>query len=532
MTFRASMRRAGLSAARRTVLLLVSALVVSGCGKSDHLFAIRAVAAGVSQADPFFEEDGTLGKDATGARPARPVGGVQASNSPGLYGGTAGGDASGEPGGGGTGDRGGSTGGGRDGNDGTPGPDRTGGPAPDFGGSARPGTCAVARLKEFLTDPENSARAREWARVLDIRPDEIPGYVDRLTPVVLRHDTLVTNHAYKHGKAVPFESLLQSGIAVLVDRRGLPAVKCSCGNPLRPSKADIKKVSVGFKDGNRKWSGFRKDRIVVVEPPPGKEPLHRLRLVDVDDPGRGISRPLGTGGEKDTSFDARKETTVPPVTGLTFAEASERLARAGLSLAFDGASLPPDDSRVTSSRPVGGSALEWGSQVTLSVSGAGDGGAPGTPTDTGGLTPGPDTSGTDAGTSPGVPTGGGTDTGGTDTGESGSGTAGNTAATDGSTTGTTDGSTTGTTDGATAGGGTTGETTGASTDGTTTGATEDTTTEPATASPTATDGTGTGPTDGETLASSAGTATGETGETGSAGAGGSAGPSASAGGVT
>ncbi|WP_406836302.1 DUF6777 domain-containing protein [Streptomyces sp. AHU1] len=490
------------------------------------MFAIRAVAAGVSQADPFFEEDGTLGKDATGARPARPVGGVQASNSPGLYGGTAGGDAPGEPGGGGTGDRGGSTGGG---SDGTPGPDRTGGTAPDFGGSARPGTCAVARLKEFLTDPENSARAREWARVLDIRPDGISGYVDRLTPVVLRHDTLVTNHAYKHGKAVPFESLLQSGIAVLVDRRGLPAVKCSCGNPLRPSKADIKKVSVGFKGGNRKWSGFREDRIVVVEPPPGKEPLHRLRLVDVDDPGRGISRPLGTEGEKDTSFDARKETTVPSVTGLTFAEASERLARAGLSLAFDGASLPPDDSRVTSSRPAGGSALEWGSQVTLSVSGTGDDGTPGTPTDTGGLTPGPDTSGTDAGTSPGVPTGGGTDTGGTDTSESGSGTAGNT-------TGTTDGSTTGTTDGATTGGETTGETTG-STDGTTTGTTEGTTTEPAgtesaTASPTATDGTGTGPTDGETLASSAGTATGETGETGSAGAGGPAGPSASAGGVT
>ncbi|PKT71523.1 hypothetical protein CW362_18620 [Streptomyces populi] len=488
------------------------------------MFAIRAVAAGVSQADPFFEEDGALGKDATGARPARPVGGVQASNSPGLYGGTARGDAPSEPGGGGTGGRGGSTGGG---NDGTPGPDRTGGPAPDFGGSARPGTCVVARLKEFLTDPKNSARAREWARVLDIRPDEIPGYVDRLTPVVLRHDTLVTNHAYKHGKAVPFESLLQSGIAVLVDRRGLPAVKCSCGNPLRPSKADIKKVSVGFKDGNRKWSGFREDRIVVVEPPPGEEPLHRLRLVDVDDPGRGISRPLGTGGEKDTPFDARKGTTVPPVTGLTFAEASERLVRAGLAVSFDGASLPPGDSPVTSSRPAEGSALEWGGQVTLHVSGPGGDGSPDTPTDTGGLTPGPNTSGpgpddTDAGTSPGDPTGGGTDTG-----EPDPGTAGSTTATDGSTTG----SPTGATTGATAGG--------ASTDGTTPGATEGTTTEPATtsrttitASGTATDGIGTGPTDGETVAGSAGTATGETGETGSTDAGGPAEPSASAGSTT
>ncbi|MFI0961722.1 DUF6777 domain-containing protein [Streptomyces sp. NPDC021080] len=521
------------------------------------MFAVRAVAAGVSQADPFFKEDGTLGKDVTGARPARPVGGVQASNSPGLYGGTAGGDAPGRPGGGddggdgaggqggssGTGGRGGNSGG-QGGSDGTPGPVRSGGPAPDFGGSARPGTCAVARLKEFLTAPENSARAREWARVLDIRPDEIPGYVDRLTPVVLRHDTLVTNHAYKHGRAVPFDSLLQAGIAVLVDRRGLPAVKCSCGNPLRPSKADINKASVGFKGGNRKWSGFRQDRIVVVEPPPGKRPLHRLRLVDVDDPGRGISRPLGTEGEKDTPFDPRVGTTVPPVAGLTFAEASERLARAGLALSFDGASLPPDDSPVTSSRPAAGSALEWGSQVTLSVSGASDDADPGTPTDTGGLTPVPDASGTgpdgtDTGTgaSTGDPTGGGSDTDGTTgTGDSGSETAGSTTGTDGGRTGSTDGTTDGTTTGATAGGTATDGTTTGATDGTTTSGTDTggTTSGAATSSRTATDGTGTGATAGETVPGSGGTATGPTGPTGTAGATGageSPGPSASAGGV-
>lgn len=517
MTLRASMRRAGLSTARRTALLLVSVLVISGCGKSDQLFVIRAVAAGVSQADPFFAENGTLGRDTTAAPRARPVGGVQASNSPGLYGGTPAGGHTGDPGGrdGGAGGSGGRDGnGGTSGQGGTPGPDGSPGSAPDFGGSARPGTCVVAKLKEFLTAPKNSARAREWARVLHIAPDAVPAYIDRLTPVVLRHDTLVTNHAYKRGKAVPFESLLQAGIAVLVDRQGLPAVKCSCGNPLRPSRADIAKSSVGFKGGNAKWPGFRHNRIVVVEPPPGKAPISRLRLVDVDDPGRGISRPLGTEGERDTSFDPRAGTTVPTVTGLTFAEASARLAGAGLALSFDGSSLPPDDSPVTSSEPPAGSALRWGSQVTLSVSGPGDSGDPGTPTDTGGPTPDPDRSGP------------GTDE--TWSGEPGTGTTDGTTddtTTDGTTEGaTTDGTTTGgtegaTTDGSDAGGTTTGQ---ATTDGSTTGGAGET--------GDGTTGTGTATTGGGATATA--TATGDSGSAGATGSGAAAGSSGSAGGVT
>ncbi|MGW3815793.1 DUF6777 domain-containing protein [Streptomyces sp. NPDC005046] len=485
MTFRASMRRAGLSAARRMVLPLVSVLVISGCSKSDQLFAIRAVAAGVSQADPFFKEDGTLGKDATDAQRARPIGGVQASNSPGLYGGTPGGHEDT---------------GGQGGNGGTPGPDGSGAPIPAFGGSARPGTCAVGKLKKFLTDPKNSAKAREWAHVLNIRPAEIPGYVDRLTPVVLRHDTLVTNHEYKRGKAVPFDALLQTGIAILVDRQGLPAVKCSCGNPLRPSKTNIKKTSVQFKGGNRKWSGYRPDRIVVVEPPPGKARIDRLRLVDVENPDRGITRPLGTAGEDDTPFDPHVEKTVPQVTGLTFAEASGRLADAGLALAYDGGSLPPDDVRVTSASPVEGSTLQWGSPVTLFVVSDTDHAEdPDTSKDTGGPTPSPDRSST----GPGETTAGATTGESSSTGES---TAGET--------------TTGTTAGETSTGATTGESsTGETSAGATTGESSTGETRGGETSPGAgvTGETSTGTTTGATTAGEADAGTTTTGET-SAGA--------------
>ncbi|WP_369252108.1 DUF6777 domain-containing protein [Streptomyces sp. R41] len=346
---------------------------------------MRAVAAGISQADPFFKEDGKLGRD-TRVPEARPAGGVQASNSPGLYGGTPGGGNG--PAGDGTGGN--STGG----DNGSPGQDEGGGATGEFGGSTKPGTCVVAKLKKFLTAPENSAKAREWARILHISTAEIPNYIDQLTPVVLRHDTLVTNHEYKHGKAVPFDALLQAGIAILVDKQGLPAVKCSCGNPLRPSQVNIKKTSVQFKDGNKKWSGYQQDHIVIVEPPPGNPEIDRLQLIDVNDPDRGIARELGVDGD-DTSFDPHAQQTVPAVTGMTFAEAARNLTGAGLALAYDGDSLPPDDAQVTASQPVQGSTLEWGASVTLFVqSDDDDGGGQSTPQESGGTTKGPDESST------------------------------------------------------------------------------------------------------------------------------------------
>ncbi|MEU9212664.1 DUF6777 domain-containing protein [Streptomyces sp. NPDC048415] len=339
---------------------------------------MRAVAAGISQANPFFKEDGKLGRDARLAQ-ARPSGGVQASNSPGLYGGTP-------------------VGGNGPGGDSSPGQNDTGGATGEFGGSTKPGTCALAQLKKFLTAPENSAKAREWARVLHIEPDRISGYIDQLTPVVLRHDTLVTNHEYKHAKAVPFDALLQAGIAVLVDQQGLPAVKCSCGNPLRPSKANIKKTSVQFKAGNKKWSGFQQNHIVIVEPPPGDPKIDRLQLVDVHDPDHGIARELGVNGD-DTSFNTHTEHAVPAVTGMTFAQATQHLAQAGLAMGYDGDSLPPDDAQVNASDPVEGSTLEWGAPVTLFVR-SGDGGAgEKTPPDSGGMTTGPDESSTGPGES-------------------------------------------------------------------------------------------------------------------------------------
>ncbi|MEW1646069.1 PASTA domain-containing protein [Streptomyces sp. NPDC091219] len=325
---------------------LVCVLTVSGlagCGGGVHALAVQAVAAGVPSLAPFFDETQGLGQDAS-VRSAPVRGSLQQGDTPGLYGGTR-----------------------------------------------KPTVCDVARLKRFLTDPANRRKAVAWSSVLGIGPDRIPGYLDRLTPVVLRHDTLVRNHDYKKGKATPYDSLLQSGIAILVDARGEPAAKCSCGNPLRPFRGDADRISVRFADGNKKWSGYRASSVVAVRPAPTT--MERLVLVDVGDPDRGVRRPVGTAGRSDADFDTRTRHAVPELAGRTFGEARQLLVSGGLAVGYDGSAPPSDDARVIASDPPAGTGLRFGEYVTVSVAGTTDGAVTSTP-------PGPTAS-----TSPTSPTG-------------------------------------------------------------------------------------------------------------------------------
>nr|BBJ55438.1 hypothetical protein SAVMC3_80670 [Streptomyces avermitilis] len=302
---------------RRLGILLVCALVLSGCDRGPQLLTVKAVAARVPSLAPFFDEESGLGHDST-VRRQQPHSGLQAGNTPGLYGGTR-----------------------------------------------KPTICDVNRLKKFLTDPRNDRKAHVWAQVLKISQDEIPAYLDRLTPVLLRHDTLVQNHDYKKGRAAPFNSLLEAGIAILVDEQGLPAVKCSCGNPLRPFAGDASRISVKFENGNKKWDGYDRASLVAVKPAPRR--IEQLALVDVDNPDRGITRPAGTTGAHDSPFDTHERHKVPEVAGMGFGDASQRLADKGLAAAYGEKGPPPDDARVTGSDPAPGTELEFGEYVTLSV---------------------------------------------------------------------------------------------------------------------------------------------------------------------
>lgn len=323
---------------------------------------VKAVASGVPSLAPFFDENSGLGHDAQVRSQPAHGSSLQQGSTPGLYGGTR-----------------------------------------------KPTVCDVDRLKKFLTDPKNNRKAQEWARVVDIRQSGIAAHLDRLTPVLLRHDTLVKNHDYKKEKAVPFDALLQAGIAVLVDEAGVPAVKCSCGNPLKPFRGATDRIFVEFENGNKKWSDYDAAEVVLVRPAPSK--VDRFALVDVTEPERGIYRQTGTNGEADTVFDTRERHQVPPLTGTTFGAASSQLTNLGLATAYDSAGLPPSDATVTGSHPGPGTALPFGSYVTLNVriesgspddgsGGGGDGAIPSASGSRPGPGPGPGT-GSAPGSGPG-----------------------------------------------------------------------------------------------------------------------------------
>ena len=104
-----------------------------------------------------------------------------------------------------------------------------------FGGSGSDLVCDRDLLFVALkADPE---KLREWARVLGIRPSvrSVKNYIASLHPVTLTVDTRITNHTFTNGQAVPFQSILQAGTSVLVDKLGRPVVRCRCGNPLQPA---------------------------------------------------------------------------------------------------------------------------------------------------------------------------------------------------------------------------------------------------------------------------------------------------------
>ncbi|MGK5697541.1 DUF6777 domain-containing protein [Streptomyces sp. URMC 128] len=164
-----------------------------------------------------------------------------------------------------------------------------------YGGIERTGSCDVARQIGHLT--RAPARTRAFARVAGVSPASVPDHLRGLTPVVLRADTRVTDHGFHAGRAVGHQAVLQAGTAVLVDDRGVPRVRCACGNPLRPPEAlrgtpDTKGTP---------WPGYRPGRAVVVTPAP--QAITTFTIVDVT---------TRTWIERRTGHDVRHDRALPP----------------------------------------------------------------------------------------------------------------------------------------------------------------------------------------------------------------------------
>ncbi|WP_051837585.1 DUF6777 domain-containing protein [Streptomyces sp. NRRL F-2580] len=159
-----------------------------------------------------------------------------------------------------------------------------------YGGTQRLGSCDVEQQVHFLTT--DNAKARAFAQAADIEQASIPEFLRGLTPVVLRADTRVTNHAFRDGRPDGFQSVLQAGTAVLVDEHGMPRVRCGCGNPLAsPLAAKGSPVHKGDP-----WSGYQPNQVVVVEPT--THVINNLVIVNIAD-NTWIERKRGDDGAQD-----------------------------------------------------------------------------------------------------------------------------------------------------------------------------------------------------------------------------------------
>ncbi|MGH4026911.1 MAG: DUF6777 domain-containing protein, partial [Pseudonocardiaceae bacterium] len=161
-----------------------------------------------------------------------------------------------------------------------------------YGGANSTRICDKDQLAAFLARDDTKAAA--WAGVLDIQPAGIDGYIEGLTPALLQTDTRMTNHGYRDGAATPRQAVLQAGTAVLLDRYGVPRVKCGCGNPL----TDAARISNPHFTG-ASWAGF--DRSSLSRVVPAERRVDRFVLRDVHT-GMATSRPVGSDGERDVQY--------------------------------------------------------------------------------------------------------------------------------------------------------------------------------------------------------------------------------------
>ncbi len=159
-----------------------------------------------------------------------------------------------------------------------------------YGGTHSLSSCDVEQQVRFLTTEQ--AKARAFAQAAGIQEGDIAGWLRGLTPVQLRADTRVTNHGYSGGRATSFQSVLQAGTAVLVDNRGMPRVRCACGNPLNPP-AQLQNSATHH---GQPWNGYHPANVVVVKP--STTVINNITIINITN-NTWIERPIGDDGDKD-----------------------------------------------------------------------------------------------------------------------------------------------------------------------------------------------------------------------------------------
>jgi hypothetical protein len=163
-----------------------------------------------------------------------------------------------------------------------------------YGGMFDRSSCDRDRIATSVAEA-SPARSGNWvlAATSDshtLPPTDARRYISELTPVDVRADTRVTAHGFIGDQAYPYQSVLQAGTAVLVDRRGIPRVRCAGAIPIAPPRGTVD----GADYRGPQWPGFNAAALVTVTPAPSD-----IRQFGLTGDGRLFRRPAGTNGSRD-----------------------------------------------------------------------------------------------------------------------------------------------------------------------------------------------------------------------------------------
>lgn len=182
-----------------------------------------------------------------------------------------------------------------------PGGQQTIGPSPipsgNFGGTGFTTVCDRALLVQQLA--ANPAAMAAWGSVHGLTPDQVPGYIRGLRPSSLSVDTRVTNHSFKDGKAVPFQSIQPAGTAVLIDDAGRVVARCRCGNPLlepQPAQGNCGGCPKGYQVPKLLPRNKVPPVVVAVNPPKPLPPDAVLPTPTATTSAQASMPPATTGG--------------------------------------------------------------------------------------------------------------------------------------------------------------------------------------------------------------------------------------------
>ena len=155
-----------------------------------------------------------------------------------------------------------------------------------FGGTRDTPACLTDVIESSLGSDSAAANAFLDGAGSDI--SDVSSHLADLTPVVLRGDTRVTSFSLTDDGATSRQVVLQAGTAVLVDRLGVPRVRCLSGSPLRPP------VAAGSTQYSaQSWPDGRKLSVsAIVE---NQSPVESFVLIDLGS-GKPFNRATGIGG--------------------------------------------------------------------------------------------------------------------------------------------------------------------------------------------------------------------------------------------